>query len=692
MSMVTERASRLGFLWIVAGIWLFALGSIGLGIYTLSQRIEESRLAAIQSAERDLSNLTRVSQEHAIRTLRSADQVIQFVRARYLEVGDKLNLAELSDQGVIDAEIFNQVGVIDAKGIYAFSNRPLVSRVDLSDREHFQVHVAQDSGKLFVSQPVLGRTTQKWSLQLTRRINRKDGSFGGVVVVSLDPAYIGRFYGELNLGRSGVSALYGTEGIARVRRIGNSYEYGSDASKSPAIKALREGKLQGSFTNVSVVDGTERLYFFRKVPGYDLAVIAGLGMDDLLEDYRRSADIFRTQALVAAVLLLALATALTWHLWQIRIELRAKQHAKDRLQERTNQLNAILELSPDGFVSFDQQRRVQYVNPAFLAMTQLDAQRLNQLSEQDFSALLSNQCCTGARFSGIAALKTRILAKQPNASETIEIGQQERRTLQVGIRMGSLEAISQILYLHDVTREAEIDQMKSDFLATAAHELRTPMASVFGFSEVLLTQKLEPAEQKELLEIVYGQSLAMSEILNELLDLARIEARRGKDFRFNYVCIQTVLTELSKSIKIPAGRHPPALTMPAQEVWLMADTGKLKQALGNVINNAYKYSPGGGVVEVKVQVLPATPSEPQRIAVLVSDCGMGMTADQTRRVFERFFRADTSGKIPGTGLGMSIVKEIVDLHQGQVTVTSQVGQGTSVHLIFPQALQTPPVT
>lgn len=690
--MVTERASRLSFLWIVAGIWLFALGSIGFGVYTLSQRIEESRFAAIHSAERDLSNLTRVSQEHAIRTLRSADQVIQFVRARYLEVGDKLNLAELSDQGVIDAEIFNQVGVIDAKGIYAFSNRPLVTKVDLSDREHFRVHVARDSGKLFVSQPVLGRTTQKWSLQLTRRINRKDGAFGGVVVVSLDPAYIGRFYGELNLGRSGVSALYGTEGIARVRRIGNSYEYGSDASKSPAFKALREGKLQGAFTNVSVVDGTERLYFFRKVPGYDLAVIAGLGMDDLLEDYRRSAEIFRAQALVAAVLLLALATALTWHLWQIRIELRAKQHAKDRLQERTNQLNAILELSPDGFVSFDQQRRVQYVNPAFLAMTQLDPQRLNQLSEQDFSDLLSNQCRTGARFSGIAALKARILAKQPNPSETIEIGQQERRTLQVGIRMGSLEAISQILFLQDVTRETEIDQMKSDFLATAAHELRTPMASVFGFSEVLLTQKLEPAEQKELLEIVYGQSLAMSEILNELLDLARIEARRGKDFRFNYVCIQTLLSELSKSIKIPAGRHAPALTMPAQEVWLMADTGKLKQALGNVINNAYKYSPGGGAVEVSVQVLAATPTEPQRIEVLVSDCGMGMTADQTRRVFERFFRADTSGKIPGTGLGMSIVKEIVDLHQGQVTVTSHVGEGTSVHLIFPQAQQTPQVT
>jgi signal transduction histidine kinase len=215
------------------------------------------------------------------------------------------------------------------------------------------------------------------------------------------------------------------------------------------------------------------------------------------------------------------------------------------------------------------------------------------------------------------------------------------------------------------------------------------MASVFGFSEVLLTQKLEPAEQKELLEIVYGQSLAMSEILNELLDLARIEARRGKDFRFNYVCAQTLITELSKSIKIPSGRLAPVLMLPAQEAWLMADTGKLKQALGNVINNAYKYSPGGGAVEVRLEMLPATLDAPERIQVQVSDYGMGMTADQTRRVFERFFRADTSGKIPGTGLGMSIVKEIVELHQGQVQVTSHVGQGTTVTMTFSNAAQTP---
>lgn len=690
MSKVSEQASRLDFRSIVAGIWLFTLGSVVFGAYLVTKNIEESRLAAMHSAERDLSNLTRVSQEHAIRTLRSADQVIRFVRARYLEVGDRLNLAELSDQGVIDAEIFNQVGVIDAKGIYAFSNRPLVNKLDLSDREHFRVHIAQDSGNLFISKPVLGRATQKWSLQLTRRINLKDGSFGGVVVVSLDPAYIARFYSELNLGGSGVSALYGTDGIARVRRIGNSYEYGSDASKGTAFRELREGKLQGAYSNASVVDGIERLYFFRKVPGYDLAVIAGLGMDDLLANYRNAAYIFRVQGLLAAALLLALASALTWHLWQIRVELRAKQNAKDRLQERTDQLNAILELSPDGFVSFDQQRRVQYVNSAFLAMTQLDAQRLNLLSEQDFSALLANQCQATARFSGIGALKTRTLAKQPNPWETIEIGQQQRRTLQVGIRLSSLEAISQILFLHDVTREAEIDQMKSDFLATAAHELRTPMASVFGFSEVLLTQKLEPAEQKELLEIVYGQSLAMSEILNELLDLARIEARRGKDFRFSYVCMQTVLTELSKSIKVPLGRQSPVLAMPTEEVWMMADTGKLKQALGNVINNAYKYSPDGGAVEVTLELLPATEAEPQRVQVRVEDYGMGMTADQMRRVFERFFRADSSGRIPGTGLGMSIVKEIVELHQGQVKLTSHLGQGTSVFLTFANAPHTPP--
>lgn len=683
MRAILVTRSRRGMHFVLVAIWVFTIAMIAFGAYLQQQRIDDSRSNALRSGERDLANLTRVSQEHAIRTLRNADQVIRFMAARYAEMGNRLDLAGLTRQGVIDAEIFNQVGIIDAHGIYALSNLPVQGRIDLSDREHFRVHTGQDSGKLFVSSPVIGRASQKWSVQLTRRINLPDGSFGGVVVVSIDPGYFTRFYKELNLGRSGVSALFRANGIALARRVGDKEEFGSDASSSTQFQEAMQGKPSGTYVQRSVVDGVERMYYFRAVPGYDLIVVAGLSTEDLLAAHEESRRVYFSQAVVSTLLLLALALAISWHLVQIRNELRQRERAQDHLQERTGQLNAILELSPDGFVSFDRSSKVQYANAAFCRMTGLQADRLNGLDEQDFSALLAAQCAAQAPFPGMVALRTRAQAQQTHAVTTIEIENPERRVYQAGVRQSSVDAISQILYLHDVTREAEIDQMKSEFLATAAHELRTPMASVYGFSEVLLNQELEPQEQRELLTIVYEQSGQMAEILNELLDLARIEARRGKDFRYNYVCLQTLLQEQLKAIKLPAGRSAPVLKAPLDEVWLMADSSKLKQAISNVLSNAYKYSPGGGAVTIDVQRLPAVGTQAARVQIQVSDLGMGMTPEQTRRVFERFYRADTGGKISGTGLGMSIVKEIVELHQGVVSVSSQSGQGTTVTLVFP---------
>jgi signal transduction histidine kinase len=679
-----------GYRGVLALIWASALGALVFTWYLVTQRIEESRVSTLTVAERDLANLTRVSQEHALRTLRGADQVIRFVQSRYLEIGNKLNLQDLAQKGVIDTELFNQVGIIDPQGIYILANRPIPQKLDLSDREHFQVHVPRDTGELFISKPLLGRATQKWSIQMTRRITRPDGSFGGVVVLSIDPGYFTRFYGELNLGGAGMSALYGTDGIARARRVGTREEYGTDATAAALFKAPQEGSAMGTYMQRSVVDGVERMYFYRKIPGYNLLVLTGLDMKDLMAAHNRSVRVFQTQAALASLLMLALAAAITRHVLQTRRELQAKQASQEALQERTDQLHAIFELSPDGLVSFDQDHRVQYVNPAFLQATGLEVRQLLGQSEADFSATLA-QCCTpNQRFPGIASLRSRVLARQPNSWEQIEINREVRCTLQVSMRFGASRLISQILYFHDVTREAEIDQMKSDFLATAAHELRTPMASIYGFSEVLLSQEFDPQEQRELLGIVYNQSKAMSEILNELLDLARIEARRGKDFRFNYLCLQTLVLELTRSTKIPEGRMAPALHMPTAEIWIMADAGKLKQAIQNVISNAYKYSPDGGAVDLSIEEEGSSDAGNHCVNIHVSDYGIGMSPEQARRVFERFYRADTSGKIPGTGLGMSIVKEIVELHHGSVSVQSHLGQGTRITLSLPVNVDSSP--
>jgi signal transduction histidine kinase len=242
--------------------------------------------------------------------------------------------------------------------------------------------------------------------------------------------------------------------------------------------------------------------------------------------------------------------------------------------------------------------------------------------------------------------------------------------------------VSQILYVRDITHETEVEALKSEFLATAAHELRTPMASIYGFAEVLLTQSADAESQKEFLGIIHKQSRLMVDILNELLDLARIEARRGKDFKYIELCLQDLLADVIKAFQYPVGRAIPEMEAPEQPVALLADSGKLRQALLNVLSNAYKYSPDGGAVRILVE-LPQPSDQNQHVAIHISDHGMGMTAAQSSKVFTRFYRADTSGRVPGTGLGMSITKEIVEHHKGSISVISAPGEGTQVSIYLP---------
>ena len=224
--------------------------------------------------------------------------------------------------------------------------------------------------------------------------------------------------------------------------------------------------------------------------------------------------------------------------------------------------------------------------------------------------------------------------------------------------------------------------MKSEFLATAAHELRTPMQSILGFSEVLLHHELEAPAQKELLGIIHKESGKLSKILGELLDLARIEARRGMDFRFTRVCLQDLVMDLVKAFMPPAGRAAPELRMRPEPVYVMADDGKLRQALLNVLSNAYKYSPDGGPVVLQIESRDeAGPAS--RVWIHITDQGIGMTALQCSRVCERFYRADASGKVPGTGLGMRIVKEILDMHGGELAISSSPGLGTRISMSLP---------
>jgi signal transduction histidine kinase len=223
--------------------------------------------------------------------------------------------------------------------------------------------------------------------------------------------------------------------------------------------------------------------------------------------------------------------------------------------------------------------------------------------------------------------------------------------------------------------------MKSEFLSHAAHELRTPMASIFGFTELLISQDFDADTRKDLLATIHKQTAWLVDIINELLDIARIEARRGKDFNIEAVPLPPLVDAVVAALQIDRQRWPVHIDCPGHLPAVRADAAKLRQALTNVLGNAVKYSPGGGIIDVRC----ATHDDSGRamLAITITDHGIGMTPDQVARVCERFYRADTSGNIPGTGLGMAIVKEITELLGGSVDIQSSPHHGSTVTLNLP---------
>jgi len=366
------------------------------------------------------------------------------------------------------------------------------------------------------------------------------------------------------------------------------------------------------------------------------------------------------------------------------VDISQRKAAEVLLSEHSAQLDAIFALSPDGFVAFDSERLVKYVSPAFTTLTGLAPADVIGLDELAFSRKLAELSPPESRFQGIGALRNAAQSgaacEQRQVIEMMEApGQTKsgRRVLKVSLRESQAQSVSQVLYLRDISHETAVDRMKSEFLSTAAHELRTPMSGIYGFSEVLLNEQLSESERKEFLEIIYRQSTLMSSILNELLDLARIEALQGKDFVFESVPVPALIDKVVRGLKLPDKRSPPSLELPPEPVSLWADQKKAQMALLNVLSNAYKYSAPGKSVLIKVETLP------DEIALHITDQGVGMTPAEAGRVGERFYRADTSGKVSGTGLGMSIVKEIMALHYGRMEINSAPGKGTTVSLIFP---------
>jgi len=321
---------------IVALIWL-----------TILTHLLEERAQATHGATMDTENLSLAFEENIVRTIGAIDQTLRFVRSSYAKEPENFDLASWARANHAFDTLTFQIAITDKSGLLKMSSLgPVTRRVDLSDREHFRAHLGDTPDALFISKPVLGRESGKWSVQFTRKILAPDGSFDGVVVVSLDPYILSSFYETLHIGR-GIVLLVGTDGIVRARAPVTEPMIGRSMSGATLLE-LAAAQAQGAYRARSVLDGVDRIASFRRMTGYPLIVSVGLNARDVYAAYNRS----RAQYLVfggcLTILVLVVACLLVQH--------------KRRLFRSQQALTDALENISQGIMMVDAQRRALVIN------------------------------------------------------------------------------------------------------------------------------------------------------------------------------------------------------------------------------------------------------------------------------------------------------------------------------------------
>ena len=236
-----------------------------------------------------------------------------------------------------------------------------------------------------------------------------------------------------------------------------------------------------------------------------------------------------------------------------------------------------------------------------------------------------------------------------------------------------------ITLLHDVTRERELDRMKSDFVSTAAHELRTPLSTILGYTELMLTQEEQSREHfSEYLHLIQDKAENLAQIVGDLLDISRIEAGDGLQLSFEPCDLEKICRNVVDEFSIDIREHRFVIDFPEYPILIEADRYALVQVLENIVGNAIKYSPSGGEIRLVGEIRDGM------CQLSISDTGLGVQPGHLDRVFEKFYRVDaTNTAISGTGLGLTIVKYLVEAHKGTVRLESQPAKGTTVRIELP---------
>ena len=357
-------------------------------------------------------------------------------------------------------------------------------------------------------------------------------------------------------------------------------------------------------------------------------------------------------------------------------------------QVEASQSHAILNAIADGVIVTNRSHRVLLFNPAAARILGLPAE---QVIGQATSHLLEALGEHGQGWFDILhdwSQATQPRPAPPEQAERMELSDGRVIAIHPAPVLLGEEYLGAVSIFRDITREVEVDRLKSEFVATVSHELRTPMTSIKGFLDLLLmgvAGELD-TEQRRYLNIVRQNTERLEMLVVDLLDLSRIEAGKVQ-LHFQPLEVAALLSELQQYVEHRCQEEEKRLSVhletPSELPRLWGDPERVRQILANLVDNAYSYTPTGGEVWLRARAAGAM------IEIEVTDTGIGISLEEQARIFERFYRGEQAliMGVSGAGLGLSIALHMVEMHGGRLWVTSEgiPGKGSTFTLALPAA-------
>lgn len=356
-----------------------------------------------------------------------------------------------------------------------------------------------------------------------------------------------------------------------------------------------------------------------------------------------------------------------------RVERALRQREQGLAQERLRleQFLSAIEASPNGVLLLDANDQIEWCNRMAAAHFGLDPQRDRR-----------------QRLTNLVRAPAFVDYLQRGCFDEPVVFSNPRRDGTLSVLVRAYGDGMKLVLTQDITDRERTEAMRRDFVANVSHEIRSPLTVLAGFIETMSNLPLTEAERQRVLLLMAQQTERMQALVSDLLTLAQIEGSPPPPTD-RWVPVDALLRQAEvDALALSAGRHTIVATLP-RDVQLAGGQNELFSAVMNLMNNAVRYTPEGGRIELRWELLPDGAGR-----IVVSDTGPGIAREHLPRLAERFYRVDgsRSRETGGTGLGLSIVKHVIQRHGGELEIRSEPGKGSTFSLLLPAArVRTAPV-